>query len=339
MFVDFKIIPKLSQFYEVNFEHVYACVFNTNNNEKYPYLQYLLFNDTDGQLNFLKVPSSNNQEGMFVMYSMFYLTGKCSMDNIEFKGYYSQNNTLYLFFDASKTTSNIDDIYLKSPYRWALIDEIINDKKVCNITVNSNVVNLLLLNQDMFYLYNEKNEPYQIPMVAYVGKPTEKKIEFTSIFGENPQDKSAILGPYYYFTNFHNAFRKGGWSNVVKGTTNNNEKCVQGGIVRFALFLNKTKIIENTLEDTSLTKQMRLNDPLLDKNNEMKTAKIADHDGEWTTQYDSVIIGDVFSNIVDDVPMYIIKEYDQQIVLSYHYIDKKSLGNAFDKNNMNYKIK
>ena len=60
-----------------------------------------------------------------------------------------------------------------------------------------------LKNNSINYLYDDKNEPYETPIVGYVGKPTTEKLRFVLMFGESAKNKSAFLGPYFYFTNFN----------------------------------------------------------------------------------------------------------------------------------------
>ena len=43
-------------------------------------------------------------------------------------------------------------------------------------------------------------------------------------------------------------------------------------------------------------------------------------------------------NLLKDFPILAIKEYEQQIPLSSHFIDKKKLGDRFDVDNLNYSI-
>ena len=110
-----------------------------------------------------------------------------------------------------------------------------------------------------------------------------------------------------------------------------------GGIVRFALFLNKMKFIENFPNDDideSGIKQERLNDPNLDVNYERLTMRISDHDGNWTNIYNSVYLGRTEldnGEILKDTPIIVLKNYEQQCPLSYHFIDKSCLGDKYDE--------
>jgi hypothetical protein len=209
-----------------------------------------------------------------------------------------------------------------------------------------------LKNKSINYIYDIDSEAYEIPIVGYVGKPTPEKLNFVLTFGENAKNKSAILGPYFYFTDFNNAIRQGGWSKNYKPeesygkliTDNEYGRYVKGGIVRFALFGGKTKYIENmpnSSNDDSEIKKQRLEDTNLNHNREILTLRITDHDGLWSNIYDSAYLADIElddGSFLDDTPMLVIKEYSQQVPLSFHYIDKTKLQDRFNPNDYSYGI-
>jgi len=84
----------------------------------------------------------------------------------------------------------------------------------------------------------------------------------------------------------------------------------------------------NDPADESETKQQRLSDDRVDTKLEQLTMRISDHDGRWAENYDSVYLGPVE---LDDGTYFhcnllAVKNYNQQIPLSYHYVDKNMLG-------------
>ena len=99
------------------------------------------------------------------------------------------------------------------------------------------------------------------------------------------------------------------------------------GVIRFALFMEKIKFIQNLqsdeLDDSEIKKE-RLNDTLLDKNYEKLTMRISDHNGKWTKKYDSIFLGNSIEldngEKMDNVPIIVLKEYEQQLPLSHHII-------------------
>jgi hypothetical protein len=164
------------------------------------------------------------------------------------------------------------------------------------------------------------------------------------MFGESPQDKLAMFGPKYYFTDFNNAVRQGGWSNDYRPeylydkliTDNENGRYSKGGLVRFALFMGKTKYVENSLHDPndeSDIKKNRLNDSTINQKYEILTLRISDHDGIWTKTYDSLYLGNIElddGSFIQEYPIIVTKDYNQQLCLSAHYINKNNLGDKFN---------
>ena len=64
----------------------------------------------------------------------------------------------------------------------------------------------------------------------------------------------------------------------------------------------------------------------LNNNNlyENLTLRITDYDGNWAKNYDSVYIGDIEldnGEKMKNTPIYVVKKYEQQISLSYHFIN------------------
>ncbi len=324
-------------------QNINLCVYTVNTEGKYPFLQYLLQNNG---LNCLIFPTLSKyilyDVNSLVPYSIVYLSGLLQTDSFEhlkneicFDGFYEYENELYLFFDVTKCNNNLDEIYSNSA-RFGLIDEIINQKKICNIPIDYAVVKFFINNISLSYLYDKLNQVYELPIVGYIGKHTEHKLKFTSIFGESAKDKTAILGPYFYFTDFKNSINR--LKNYNPQSHNN------PGIVRFALFTGSTKFIENNPNsniDESLIKKQRLEDESLNLKNEHLTLKITDHDGLWAKSYDSIFLNDIElddGSFLIDVPMFVLREYEQQIPLTYHYVNVNTLLSNNNENNINYCI-
>ena len=314
-----------------NYNSVFICPYTINNISKFPFIRFLLIKNIF-ELEFIQVPileKMNSDEFLnFSKLCLFNLLNSIDdrnyINEINFKGYYEYNNNLYLFFDITKCELNINDIYQSNLFWFTLLDEILNHKHLCNIQINKNITDFFVNNDAFCFLLNNDDNSYEIPIVGYVEKE-EKKLNFTYIFGESRSDINSILGPFYYFTNFFEAFK----NRYIKDE-NNEQKNVKNGIVRFALFTGITKYIENQINDTiddSQIKQDRLKDINLDQNIERLTMRISDYDGKWSKEnYDSVYLGnlELDNGALLDKPIIVLKDYDQQIPLSYHYIDKKS---------------
>jgi len=128
-------------------------------------------------------------------------------EKIGFDGYYLFEETIYLFFDTTNYIFEYENANTSTQSLFVLPDEIINHRKVCNIPICYETTDFFITNNSINYLYDENNEAYEHPIVGFVGKPTPEIINFTYVFGESPRNKSAILGPYYYFSCFIYSYR------------------------------------------------------------------------------------------------------------------------------------
>lgn len=340
------------------YSSIILCAYKIDSTGKSPFLQFLLTNN-DGELNLplLMIFSSFNKSNL-ISYSKVFLSGILQVLNfelfdkkLEFDGFYEFGSKLYLFFDVTNCKYELDDIYSNSS-RFVLTDEILNQRRVCNLEISKKTTNFFIKNDIFNYLHDKNNEAYEIPIVGFVGKSTESRLIFTHTFGESSKDKTSILGPHYYFTDFFNGVRQGGWSKDYKPeklfdkliTDNENGRYKSGGIVRFALFVGNTKYIHNMPNDPndeSEIKKFKLEDTNGDIQYEIQTLRVSDYDGNWAKEYDSVYLGNIElddGNLIKDSPIIVIKEHNQQVPLSYHFINKKRLGNYFDKDNLTYSI-
>lgn len=332
--------------------------YEIKNNKQSPYLLYLLYKDElSDSLFFPVLPtmySNVNSDNVIklsklMLFNLLNLTDHSEFDkNICFKGFYLNGYELHIVFDLTSCKLQIYDVYRENQMWFVLLDEIINHKNVNNCFIDFSVTNFFINNPEFIFLKNKNGDNYELPIVGYIGMNGIKynKVSFTYTFGNSPKDKNAILGPYYYFTDYKNAIRQGGWSETSKPvkiddvliTDNEYGRYKKGSIVRFGLFLGKMKMIENLPNDesdNSYTKKERLEDPTIDKNMEILTMRISDHGGKWSEKYDSAFLGKIEldnGEYLNNTPIYVLKEYEQQIPLSYHFIDKRYLKELYDEN-------
>jgi hypothetical protein len=240
---------------------------------------------------------------------------------IEYKGIHVEKGTLFLFFDVTKCELNINDSYKSNNLWFTLPSEIINEQRIADLEIDEEVANLFYTYPTFAILHDANGAKYEVPQVGYVSKRDDKTF-FTYTFGETARNSNALFGPYYYFTNFANCTKQ-------IAILQEYEKDNVVGVIRFALFLKKHKIVENLLTDPvddSLVKKERYGDPNMDANYERLTARISDHDGKWTEQFDSIILSNVQldnGSFIKNVPVFCVKEYEQQYPLSYHFISRK----------------
>jgi len=289
---------------------IHICSYRIINTELYPFLMYLLHkNPLNDVFNFptFKYNSSINP----VSYSETILYGLLNFNklvknekqpecdyNAIFKGALLENNELFLFFDSTNCENNIYDIYKKNKIWYGLMDEIIHKQHICNLQIDDAVTMFFMNNPSFIYLKDEYGLNYEMPIVAYSGQP-DNKLNFTYVFGVTKKTEEA--GTHYYFTDYNNSIKEGGWSLTNKPefhnntliTENSHGKYIKGGIVRFAIFLGNLS---------------------------------TEYDANWSDTYDSVYIDKL------NTPYWVLKNYAQQMPLSYHYINKNKLGETFQEN-------
>lgn len=314
-------------------QKITISAFQINNEKKYPFLSYLLCkNPFDDSFNLPCIPlnyQSVNTMNIITITQIFLLSvlnlenSKDHLDLLEFKGFYIVNSEIYIYYDLTKTIPKIK--YAFEDICFGLISEIVNNQSICNSQINQEVTNFFLNNTDFCFLKNKDNTIHELPVVGYVGKYGHK-LYFTFVFGVAKSENNELFGPYYYFTNYENAMKQIEYE--CKNNMNINLKAKTPiGVIRFALFMEKIKFIQNLqsdeLDDSEIKKE-RLNDTLLDKNYEKLTMRISDHNGKWAKKYDSVFLGNSIEldngEKMDNVPIIVLKEYEQQLPLSHHII-------------------
>lgn len=329
----------LGTHHNVILEKVNLCAYHVVNDGKYPFLQFLLLNDFN-QLSFISLENSKYIDNSKLpdlcknyLSNCLNLTHNISHnennidENIDYNGFYISNNEMFIFFDITKYKLVLNDIYRENMLWFALTDEIINTRTLSGIPIDNDVTNFFTLNSQFSFLYNKNLEKYEVPSVAYI-TASENKTKFTYVFGVSSSDAQSIFGPYYYFTNYDNCLKK------IKTNDNTNNESKKG-IIRFALFLENTKIVENLLtdeNDESEIKKDKFKDETTDKNYERLTIRISDHDGKWTENYESIFLTNIRlddGTLMKDTPIICVKTYEQQYPLSYHFVGVKRVSNMY----------
>lgn len=312
-----------------NYNKVNIFAYEVRTNGTVPFMQVLLSKSvTSKELLFPQIPfilSINNSEELinYAKVSLFGMLDAEDFDNfdslIDFDGLYeTHENELYIFFEITQFKAQLDDIYLNSRLRFVLIDEIVNRMNVCNIPINYSVINLFCTQDaDFCFLVDENNLKYEIPVVAFTSKPNNR-LNYTYVFGESKSDNNEIFGQYYYFKDFYKTFEDATSSIEITG------------IVRYALMMGTVKYVENSPDDSidmSEIKVTKLVDENVDQHLERLTMRITDYDGKWSDNYDSIHLGQLVldNDAILNKQITAVKEYEQQIPLSYHYINKRTL--------------
>ena len=332
------------------------CGYEIDNSGISPFVKYLF--EKDILTGILAFPSENlNYNNLksesLIIYTKIKLFNLLQLPNyekyeatIKFKGFMVVDDTIKIFVDLTECKIQLNDIFESNTMWFCLLDEIINYQRVLHFDIDEKNTMFFKNNLEFCFLYDTNDERYEVPSVYYSGKHSSTMLNFTHMFGVSPSNKTKILGPYYYFTDFQNAVREGCWSkdhtpekkHDVFVTDNADGRYINGGVVRFAIFLGKMKKIDNFQKDAndiSDIKQERLHDFSLSQHKEILTMRISDHDGKWCEHYDSAYIGRLEldnGEYLENTPIIVVKTYNQQIPLSYHYINKSTLVGKYDIN-------
>ena len=266
------------------------------------------------------------------------VSGYCDADKVKFSGFLNDNENLYVFYQLELNNNFSTGLFRVTPVWFVTVDELINKRSVCNIEINESLSEFFMDFIDLTVLKNEKAEVIEVPVVFYHGTH-HKNLKFDSIFSRGTVD-GEIFGNHHYFTDYKNAVREGGWSKnnqsleihgkMVTEEKSENGRFTRGGIIRYAVFLKNSKILFNNVSDSP------------DEVNPNKlTKKITDYSGTWVNEHDSIFVGRPTldnGNTFTDGPLLAVKEYKQFLPLSYHYLNKATLGEVWDRHNSEYFI-
>lgn len=246
-----------------------------------------------------------------------------------------------------------------------VVDEIVNSRLVCNFSIDDIVTYFFLKNPHFMFLHKYNNRDnniiYETPTAVYHGV-NESMLYFKYIFGVSKTNYDDIMGPFFYFTNYKNAIKMSidSYNNKYNTTPNSEEDTLSTtrptvlsnmlkntfmsvdkkiGIIRSVIFLGVNKVPMNYPEDDI---DGSFHSSILSSidNENAQINRISDHNGSWTEKYDSVYLGKLLldnGKFITGTPLWVVKDYNQQSSLSYHYLSAKIL-NAEWSDNTDYYI-
>jgi len=308
--------------YDLDEVTINICPYLVNTTAKYPFLQFIMQKNNSEDPYFpdiIKFHGFSYILGMNVMelcqpildvIFMCYQPNKLLSRQYNYNGFiFSKtggNNNLYLFFDT--TAHNIDShiLYKSNDLYLALIDEIVNHKSMADFPIDPCVTDFFVNNNEFMYLTDKDDFYIESPIVVY-SACSRNKMNFTLTFGVSPSvNPTALLGPYYYFTDYTTAIKQ--------------DKVV----IRSAIFPRNMKVPFNHVDappDTSqITQNMLLLGPeTTDYLEARNTIRFSDRDALWTESYDSVYIGNLEldnGDFYSAAPLWTIKDCECQTPLT-----------------------
>ena len=352
------------------YKMVYICAYNVNSNGLCPFIQYMLYKEPHHSFfeETMKFPYFAYVKDVDIKHNCRKVLDKIFTERYspinnskgyQYKGFINTNDDIYMFYDCSAYSISAHELPRNATIWFALIDEIVNHKHMCNFPIDDTVSSLFLQNPEFIFLNDMNNNHYDIPLVAYTGNYFNK-IDFQLTFGQSKAALDALLGPYYYFTDYNNAIKQGGWTNTVNRSPMNvlvepnrigqdqdqdqgQCKYVKGGIIRYAIFPQYMKVKLNMPEDpcdeSEITMSVINAADSNNYNNYKQRIRLSDRDGLWVTEYDSIYIGPLEldnGEMFKEGPMWVLKNHEQQLPLTSHFIDKRSLGDEWSNTGQYY---
>jgi hypothetical protein len=318
---------------------VHICAFNIIESAQVdPIILYLLNKDIN--TNTLYFPHFTTSENIFNKANEYVIEMFKEMEKpATYKGYIETNHNIYIFYEHSHKYL-LEKLEYKSLWWWASISEIINNKKILNFSIDRTVYSIFY-KQPLLTCLFKNNIKLEQPTIGYFGGH-KSYISFIAALGLPKQSPMANLGPYYYFYTYYGAGRGAIWTPSRKERFIEDKKITvneygvhdHGGIVRFAIFGDKMKYFLNRDTDDDDTSQ--ISQEAQKTSQFIKSAiKIRDVNGKWAEDHNMAYIGNVLikSDKYKDRKLTIqfaVRDYYQQLALSYHYVDTSTFSKVSD---------
>ena len=298
----------------------------------YPFLQYLLYkypsSKTDNS-NLMVFPYIKYKKGSIIAIANR-ISKELTGEKLSIKGFLENNDQLYLFFDLlERENKPIDSVNYKgndSSLWWTLMDEICNSRKVINFPIHHSVYMTFFRNPSLIYVKSGNNR-VPIPKVGYYGIYYKFIPIVAAIGSQNSLRGQLSKSDLFYFSTFRKAIRYAAWSPLYQERIAYNKKVTdidgrydKGGIVRFAIFMDKPFVpIDSPYE---------------------VIGKYLQKDKSWEKDYSSMYIGsiDYDGEKLDILPEYILTDTNQYVSLSYHMVDMDSVPATWKPSYTGYRI-
>lgn len=337
------------------YKSIFFCIYRIVGSEnKDKFIQYLLYkypkkqNDTFS-FPFVKYNAKKGVERQLKDF-MFQTLHISKIMGWNMKGFIESMGDIFIFVklqsSLGKFSNQKNHKKRDNKLWWTLIDEICNHRKILNFPIHKTVTSLFLHNPLIIYLRDAEGRNKPIPRALFYGNAAQM-IPFNFVFGPKQEDVNANYGPYYYMGSYKKAIRYGAWSPYYKEEkgrgepiTDANGKWDRGGIVRYAVYLgdNIKVLLNHPLDANTYIPEANIIRKILPFK-----AKIVDPLGIWAQKYSSLYYGkmkmnDIKGGVWRATPGWVTQNFNQQIPLTFHFIDKKTLGPNWDPQNDNYYI-
>lgn len=319
-------------------QRIFVCIYQINHNAKFPFLEYTLWkypksNKSYSDLLVFPFIKYNNQNALIQANGM---KDKLRKEKSILKGFLLNKNGAFFFYEDEISFNKLKTQLRSKKKWWVTIDEICNHRNMLKFPIHNTVFNLFFQNPKLIYLFDQNNRKIEIPSIAYWGDHS-KLLPMVAVFGLRKFRRNTF-GPFYYFSSYNAAIRYSAWTRNYKpfqisgkNLTNSEGRWKSSGIIRFVLFLGKTKVMLNHPDDV----KNKIAQVSIYKN-------ILDPASNWSNRYDSVYVGRAkLQNgfVVRSNPQFVVRRFDQQHPLSIHIIDPKTIQRTWQPTYLKYYIK
>ena len=326
------------------YDFIHVCVYRINKVELYPFVMFILYKDDN---NYLNLPDLTGYVGSdLIAYVLTEFKNIFSDDKaeIEYKGFIEEADGIVVvleYKDFVPTVVENKNIIEKGLYDnkwwWALASEIINNKLLLNFPISEFCTNFLIKHNKLSILSDKNGNVYETPEIGYYGN-YYKKIAAVASLGLSRESPYTSFGPFYYFSNYTHAMRNAFWHNNNQSTKVGDEFITvddkglykKGGLIRFALFVGKTKMLlgraNDIKDDSRISIELAKKKPLINY-----MLKLRDSGAKWIIEYNSIRIGQHHISFQDTDnkenidfytnPMIGLRDYQQQVPLEYYFVD------------------
>jgi len=321
---------------------VHICVYNiVESTQVDPFILYLL--NKDHSSNKMFFPHFTSKKNIFdEAKEKLGIILENYDDRPVLKVYIETDTGVYIIYEFIQPYK-LQELSYDDLWWWCGINEIMNAKVVLNFDIHSSVYDVFFKYPLLSSLFDQSKQKLETPYILYSGAYSSY-ISFIATFGLPKEAPDSNLGPYYYFFTYIAAGRGAKWTNPRKEKFVDGEKITVndfgvhklGGIVRFAVFGNKIKYFLNREDDPKDDPDLITN--AYDKESKFMKAmlKMRDVNGNWADNYDMAYIGaipiyydDKFQKTLSI--QFTVRDFYQQIPLTYHYVNTKELSENKDE--------
>lgn len=254
-----------------------------------PFIMFGLYNK-DNLLDFYRDNIVKNSDMATIFMRRKYFDNK---DCLKYRGF-SNDNIIWIEYIEDEFEPLLCKKY--DQFLWCLSTEILNIKKVLDVSISKEVTSFFEKNPDYLFITNEEGAVYETPTVCYRGYCEENMLTTLSL-GLQRETLIKKLGPSYWLSSFDSSIDEA----LIELNNSNEPKYERCGLIRMAVFLGVSTVIE--YKDNNLE---CLND------SEMNIS-------EWFRQYSSIYL------LYYDNYKILLKDIDY-VCLSYNYMSSTNFS-------------